>query len=180
MRHMHMHAAVCLGLCCDSQLALSCCGCPHAGAGAAGDAVPAPSSLRVRAVVFTDGAGGKLADEDDRQRLRAANIQDSVVIIRNRLASGQLSSHQLDSGVDGDHSWSSEGGGSPEPEGRAVCGVPSEASGPDAVQQGAAVAVVEAHHPGVRVGAPPQQLQQSASKRVQFSDAGAIPAVSLE
>lgn len=179
MRHMHMHVAVCLGLCCDSQLAL-CLGRPHAGAGVAGDAVPAPSSPRVRVVVFTDGAGGELAGEEDRQRLRAANIQDSVVIIRNRLASGQLSSHQLDSGVDGDHSWSSEGGGSPEPEGRGVCGVLSDASRSDAVQ-GAAVAVVEAHHPGVRVGAP-EQLQHSASKRVQFCEAaaGAIPAVSLE
>jgi hypothetical protein len=51
--------------------------CTRAGAFAAG-AVPAPSSPRVRAVVFTDGAGGELADEDDRQRLRAANIQVRV------------------------------------------------------------------------------------------------------
>lgn len=135
----------------------------------------------MRAVVFTDGAGGELADEDDRQRLRAANIQDSVVIIRNKMASGQLSQHRLDSGVvDGDHSWSSEDGASPEPEKQAVCGVSSEAPGSGAVQ-GAAVGVVEAQHPGVCVSAP-RQLQQSASKRVQFCEgaAGAIPAVSLE
>lgn len=41
-------------------------------------------------VAFADG-GGCVSAEEDKQRLRAANVQDSVVIIRSRLLSGQLS-----------------------------------------------------------------------------------------
>lgn len=170
----------------------------HAGdpgaTGAPGwEAAPGASSPRIRAVAFTDGAGSELVDED-KQRLRAANIQDSVVIIRNRLASGQLSSghvssHKLDGAIGSEHSWSSEEDEASvaEPERNNSAGEAAHVAHPvqDAVLTlGAAEAAQHEHH-AVHVEHPSAlhqpalpQLQQSPSKRVQFSNA--MPAAVLD
>jgi hypothetical protein len=119
-------------------------------------------------VAFADGAGGALADED-KQRLRAANIQDSVVIIRSKLASGQLQSHHLgdEDSHGSEHSWCSDA-------------LPGSAEGShtapaaaldvqDCVQQPAShAAVQEGDAAQPDSAARPPHLQQSASKRVQF------------
>jgi hypothetical protein len=139
-------------------------------------------------VAFADGTGSELADED-KQRLRAANIQDSVVIIRNRMALGQLpseqlSSHKLDIAHSSQHSWSSgeDEGPCVDPEHSAPAH--SEAPAQDPVEPAPAAEGAQhrdVHHvvhvePHSALHQP--QLQHSASKRVQFL--GAVPAVVLD
>jgi hypothetical protein len=139
-------------------------------------------------VAFAEGTGSELADED-KQRLRAANIQDSVVIIRNRLASGQLpsghlSSHKLDITHSSEHSWSSGEDELPCADPEHPAPAPSEAPAQDPME---AVSAAEGgHHLDVHhvVQIEPHsalhqpQLQHSTSKRVQFL--GAVPAVVLD
>jgi hypothetical protein len=124
-------------------------------------------------VAFADGEGGVLAD-DDKQRLRAANIQDSVVIIRSKMATGQLHSHHLgdDDSHGSEHSWCSDAlPGSAE--GSHTAPAPAALEVQDPVQQPASHAAVAAVQDGDAVqpsSAPqrPNHLQQSPSKRVQF------------
>lgn len=104
-------------------------------------------------VTFASGPEGAGLAEDDKQRLRAACIQDSVVIIRSKLASGgqqqlgaSLSSHKLNAdggtGSGSSSSACSSGHGSATP--------PGGGAGAGGVNQRG------------------QVLQQSPSKRVSF------------
>lgn len=146
----------------------------------------------LRMVAFADGCD----EPEDKHQLRAANIQDSVVIIRNKMASGPLSSHILGLTDDGsEHSWSSED----EPLGKACADSEQLLGAEQAVQeqdmdaiQGSEfqevvmqqVQVVEQQecpeHTAVQVERPhsamhqPRGLQQSPSKRVSFR---AVPVV---
>lgn len=177
------------------RLRFSACVSPvhDAGAGTGQDEPGAddpamPSSPRqVRMVAFAEGTGSELSDED-KQRLRAANIQDSVVIIRNRMASGQLpsgqlSSHKLDIAHGSEHSWSSGEDEVPcaDPEDPAPAATETPAQDPVEHVSTAEGARHHLHHvvhvePHSALHQP--QLQHSPSKRVQFS--GAVPAVVLD
>lgn len=175
-----MHdVALCLGdMCVLQALAvptyrmLACCApaCVTCAGGGVIDleAASGGESFRQRVVAFAEGAGGALAD-DDKQRLRAANIQDSVVIIRSKMASGQLHSHHLgdEDSHGSEHSWCSDAlPGSAEGSHTAV---PAVLDAQDPVQQPASHAAV----PEVDAAEPcsalrPSHLQHSPSKRVQF------------
>jgi len=123
----------------------------------------------LRMVAFEEGAGCMMADED-RQRLRAANIQDSVVIIRTKLGTGNPLGPKQSEGSVSSSSRSSESG---EEDGAAV--FPAAKNG-----------MLETGHIDTLTAAPEissgqhleplqphsvlhhGQLQHSSSKRVQF------------
>ena len=152
----------------------------------------APGAVRerpdLRMVAFADGTRDD--PDEDKQRLRADNIQDSVVIIRSRLASGQLPEAEEDD--DGSQGSSGRSSGAEEhshteaarpqsaadQQGFQVVTSPPGSAGAKGDQHNAATGAVAPaeQHSAMRRGA----LRTTSSKRVSFVAATIVAPAAAE